>query len=117
VLQALAVQRRATGCRPDQEAACATVSRGPGEVSNPLETEHRIEDVEGDHRDPVVGVRRCRGNPRRERARLVDALLEDLTVLVLAIEHEVLGVFRRVELPHLREDPELAEHALHAESA
>ena len=52
-----------------------------------------------------------------KRARLVDALLEDLAVLVLAVEHEVAGVLGLVELPDLRVDPELAEHPLHPERA
>ena len=47
----------------------------------------------------------------------VDPLLEDLTGLVLAIEHEFVGILRPIELSHLREDPELTEHALHAEGA
>ena len=36
---------------------------------------------------------------------------------VLAVGHELLGILRRVELPHRRVDPELLEHALHAEGA
>ena len=38
-------------------------------------------------------------------------------MLVLPVEHEVLGVLRLVELPDLGEDAELAEHALHPERA
>ena len=48
---------------------------------------------------------------------LVDALLQHLALLVLAVEHELLGVLGRVELADLAEDPQLAEHALHAERA
>ena len=36
-------------------------------------------------------------------------------MLVLPVEHEVLGILRRVELADLREDAELPEHALHPE--
>ena len=115
VLEPFAVQRRPAGGGADQEPARAAVARGPGEVADALEAEHRVEDVERHHRDAVVRVRRRRRDPRRERAGLVDPLLQDLAVLVLAVEHEVLGVLRRVELADLGEDPELAEHALHPE--
>ena len=117
VLQALAVERRAAGGAAEQEAARPAVAGRPREVADPLEAEHRVEDVERDHRHAVVGVRRRRGDPGGERARLVDALLEDLALLVLAVEHQLLGVLGLVELADLAEDPELAEHALHAERA
>ena len=117
VLQPLAVQRRAAGRGADQEPARAAVARRPGEVADPLEAEHGVEDVERHHRDAVVRVRGRRRDPRRERARLVDALLQDLAVLILAVEHEVLGVLGLVELADLGEDAELAEHPLHPERA
>ena len=94
VLEPLAVQRRAPGGPADQEPARTAVAGSPGEVADALEAEHRVEDVERHHRDAVVRVRRGRRDPRREGARLVDALLQDLAVLVLAVEHEVLGVLR-----------------------
>src|SRR4051794_25588913 len=57
----------------------AWLSRGgPRKVADTLEAEHRVVDVERDQRDAVVCVRRRRRDPRRHRARLVDALLEDL---------------------------------------
>ena len=54
---------------------------------------------------------------RGERAGLVDALLKDLALLVLLVEHELVGVLGLVQLAELAEDPELPEHALHAERA
>ena len=117
VLQALAVERRAPGGAAEQEPAGAQVAGGPGEVADALEPEHRVVDVERDHRDVAGGVRRGRGDPRRHRAQLVDALLQQLAVLVLLVEHQLAGVLGRVELPDPGEDPELAEHALHAERA
>ena len=117
VLQALAVERRAPGGAAEQEPARAAVAGGPGEVADPLEAEHRVVDVERDRRDAVVGVRRARGDPGGHRAGLVDALLEHLAVLVLAVEHQLVAVLGRVELADLAEDAELAEHALHAERA
>ena len=117
VLEALAIQRRAARGGADQEAAGTAVAGGPGQVADPLEAEHRVEDVEGDHRLAVIGVGGGGGDPRAHRAGLVDALLEDLAVLVLAVEHQVVGVLRLVQLADLTEDAELPEHALHAEGA
>ena len=117
VLQAFAVQRRAAGGAAEQEAARAHVAGGPGEVADALEAEHRVEDVEGDHLHAVRRVRRRRGDPVAHAPGLVDALLQDLPVLALAVEHQLVGVLRRVELPLLVPDAELAEHPLHAERA
>ena len=99
----------------EQEASRARVARRPGEVADPLESEHRVEDVEGDHLDAVVRVRGRGGDPRGHRSRLGDALLEDLALLVLAVEHERAGVLGLIQLADVRVDPELAEHALHPE--
>ncbi len=63
----------------------------------------------------MVRVRGRGGDPRRERARLGDALLEHLALLVLAVEHERAGVLGLIELADVRVDAELAEHPLHAE--
>ena len=62
-------------------------------------------------------VRGAGGDERRDRAGLGDPLLEDLAVLVLLVEHQLLGVLGLVELADRRVDPDLAEHALHPERA
>src|SRR4029079_1433889 len=109
---------RRPACRAaDQEPARAAVAGRPREVADPLEAEHRVEAVERDHSRGVTRVRGRGGEPGRERARLVDALLEDLAVLVLAVEHEVTSVLGLVQLADRGVDPELAEHALHPERA
>ena len=117
VLETLAVQRRPSGRAADQEAARPHVAGRPGEIADPLEAEHRVVDVERDHRRVAGAVGGRRRDPRRHGARLVDAFLKELAVLVLAVVHQLLGVFRLVELAGLAEDAELAEHALHAEGA
>ena len=105
------------GGAAEQEAARAHVARRPCQIAHALETEHRIEDVERNHRNAVRAVGRGRRDPRRHRARLVDAFLQNLAGLVLLVEHQLLGVLRRVELADVRIDGELAEHAFHAEGA
>src|SRR2546430_9907045 len=46
------------------------VAGRPDQVHHPLEAEHRVEDVERDHRDVAGAVRGGRGDPGRQRARL-----------------------------------------------
>src|SRR5262249_21584343 len=111
------VERGRPGGAAVEEAPRAAVARRPREIADPLHAEHRVKDVEGNHRQVVRAVRGRRRDPRRHRARLVDALLQDLPGFVLAVEHELVGVLRFVELADLAEDAELAEHALHAERA
>ena len=65
----------------------------------------------------VVGVAGARRDPRRDRARLADALLEDLALAVLAVVHHLVVIDRLVELALRGVDAELAEQALHAEGA
>ena len=50
VLQALAVERGPPGGAAEQEAAGPRVAGRPGQVADPLEAEHRVVDVERDHR-------------------------------------------------------------------
>src|SRR5690606_37891462 len=95
----------------DQETASLHVAAGPDEVADPLEPEHRVEEIERDHLHAVIRVRRAGREPRAERAGLVDALLQDLALLVLAVIRELVGVLRRVELPERRVDADLAEQA------
>ena len=54
VLQAFAVQCGAAGRAADQETARAHVTRRPREIAHALETEHRVVDVERNHRLPCV---------------------------------------------------------------
>lgn len=93
----------------------AAVAGGPGQVADALEAEHRIEDVERQHRLVVGAVGGTGGNPAGHGAGLVDAFLEDLALLVLAVEHHLVLVHRLVELADRGVDAELAEHAFHAE--
>ncbi len=117
VLQALAVQRRAARSAAEQEAARLHVAGGPREVADALEAEHRVVDVER-HHDPVVRrVRRRRRDPAAHAARLVDAFLQHLAGLVLAVVHHLVAVDRRVLLPFRVVDADLAEQPLHAEGA
>ena len=117
VLQTLACERGTASRSTEQEAAGALVTGCPDEVTHPLEPEHRVEDVERHHRHAVVRIGRARRDPRAHRTRLVDALLEDLPFLILAIRHQLVGILRHIELTDRRIDTHLAEQALHAEGA
>ena len=85
MLQALAVERRASRGAAQQEAPGLHVARGPAQVAHALKAEHRIVDVER-HHDPVAGaVRGGRRDPAGHAAGLVDAFLQDLARLVFLV--------------------------------
>ena len=117
VLQAFAAQRRAAGRGADQEAARTLVGGGPDEVAHALEAEHRVVDVERQHRQAVRAVAGGRRRPRRQRAGLADAFLQDLAVARLAVAHQAGGVLGLVALAFGGVDADLAEQARHAEGA
>src|SRR5689334_24337882 len=115
MLQALAGKSRPPGRAAEQEAARSHVAAGPREVADALEAEHRVIDIERNHLHAVVRIRRRGGDPRAVRAAFVDAFLENLALLVLAVIRQLIRVLRGVELAERRVDADLAEHAFHAE--
>ena len=115
VLQALAVERGAARGRAAEEAATARVAERPDLVARALQTEHRVEDIEGEHLFAVRRVARARGGERGHRPRLGDAFLEDLAVDRLAVRQKRLRVDRFVALAKGRIDPDLFEERVHAE--
>ena len=117
VLQPLAVQRGASRGAAEHEAASARIAERPDEVADALVSEHRVVDVERDDRLAVGRVRGARGGEAAHRARLGDALLEDLPVDRLAIGQHHPRVDRLVALPERRVDLHLAEERVHAEGA
>ena len=115
VLEALAGEGRPAGGGADHEPAPALVPERPRLVARALEPEHRIEDVERDHRLAVGRVRGPGGDQRRHRARLVDPLLEHLAVLRLAVRQHEVRVDRLVALAVGGVDADLLEQGVHAE--
>lgn len=63
VLQTFAVQSSTARGPADQEAARLLVARCPAQVADTLETEHRVVDVERNHRQIVGAVGSRRGQP------------------------------------------------------
>jgi hypothetical protein len=117
VLQPLAVQRGAAGGRAEQEAAAEHVGERPGGVAGALEAEHRVEDVERDHRLAVRGVRRARRRHRRHRPGLGDPLVQDLAGLGLLVRQQQLAVDRVVRLAVRAVDLGRREDRVEAERA
>ena len=117
VLETLAGERRPAGGGADQEAARQLVGHRPDRVAGALEAEHRVEDVERDHRLAVRGVRRPGGRRGRHAARLGDALVEHLALRRLLPRQQQLAVDRLVELAGRVVDLGRAEHRVHAERA
>ena len=117
VLQAFAVERGAPRGAAQQEAARLHVARGPGQVADALEAEHRVVHVER-HHDAVAGaVGSGRRDPAAHAAGLVDAFLQDLALLVFLVVHHLVLVDRGVLLARGVVDADLAEQAFHAEGA
>ena len=102
---------------PMQESASPGVAGRPQLVAGPLEPEHRVEDVERDHREAVRGVGRAGGLEPGGRARLRDPLLQDLAVDRLAVLQDELAVDGLVVLAGCRVDADLVEQRVHAERA
>ncbi|EBA08345.1 hypothetical protein SSE37_16073 [Sagittula stellata E-37] len=117
VLQTFAVQRSPPGGAAQHEAACAAVARRPGQVADPLEPEHRVVDVERDHRHAVVGIRRCRRDPVGHGPGLVDAFLKHLTALGFLVVGHLFTVFGGIKLPLRIVDAHRPEQPFHAEGA
>ena len=117
VLEALAVEGGATGGGADQEAAGLGVAGGVGEVADALESEHGVEDEEGDHGHFEGGVGHAAGDEGGHGAGLGDAFFEHLAVAGFFVEEQAVGIDGLVELAGGGVDAELAEHAFHAEGA
>ena len=54
MLQALAIECRAARGATEQEATRTHVTRSPCQITNALQTEHRVEDIKRNHY-PVIG--------------------------------------------------------------
>ena len=117
VLQAFAHERGAPGRAAGQDAATAHVAQGPGEVTDPLEAEHGIEEVDGHHRLAPGGVGRGERDEAGQRAGLGDALLEHLARGALGVVQGQIGVDRDVVLPVGRVDLGLGDQRLEPERA
>ena len=115
VLQALAVQGRSASSRAENEAAGHLVHCGPEAVAGALEPEHRVEDVDGDHRLALRGVGGADRRERGDRPGLVDALVEDLPGDRLLVGEHELTVDRDVLLPVRGVDLGGGEERVHAE--
>ena len=115
MLEPLAGERRPAGGAAEQEPAGAAVAGGPDLIANPLKPEHRVVDEDRDHRHAMAGVGRAGGDEARDAPRLGDALLENLSVLGLAVIEQLIRVDRLVELAAVGIDAALLEERIHAE--
>src|SRR5699024_6877530 len=111
-----AVQGGTTGSTADQEATRLLVASRPAQIANTLEAEHRVIDVERDHRQIVGAVRGRRCQPGTTCAQLVDPFLQNLTFLVFFIVSNLLAVLRGVLLTVRAVNTNLTEQTFHTES-
>ena len=62
MLQALAIQGRASAGAAHEKSPGSTVAGEPDLIANALETKHRVVDVEGNHGHAMIGVSRAGGD-------------------------------------------------------
>ena len=120
VLEPLAIEGRSARGRANHESAAARIASQPDLIAHPLETEHRVVDVEGDGRHAVGDIGRAGGDEVGHRAGFVDAFFQKLTVLLFDVGRVgvVLGLGAGiVELASGAVDAHLTEEPLHAEGA
>ncbi|MNY28776.1 hypothetical protein D3C86_1627760 [compost metagenome] len=98
VLQPFSAQRRAPGGGAEQKATGALVGRSPNQIADTLETEHRVVDVERQHRFAVRAVRRRGSDPGRQCTGFGDALLQQLTVTGFTVIEHRTSIFWFVQL-------------------
>lgn len=80
VFQAFAIQSRPSGCATQQEPAGANVTCCLREITDTLETEHGVVNVERNKAKAVRAVRSSGSHPGRKRTCLGDAFLEHLPI-------------------------------------
>ncbi len=117
VLEAFPLQGGAARRAPGQDAPSPDVAEQPGQVADALEAEHRIEEVDGQHGAAPRGVGRRQRDERRHGTGLGDALLEDLSLAVLGVAEDEVGVHRRVALALGGVDLGLGDERLETEGA
>ena len=98
MLQPFAIQSRPAGGTTEQKAFGHHVSCRPDQVTNPLKTEHRIEDIKRNSADTKGSVGRARSDKRGNGPSLADAFLQNLPVNRLAIAVQSLCINRCVTL-------------------
>ncbi|CAB4639049.1 unannotated protein [freshwater metagenome] len=98
MLETFAEQRGAPGSGADDETLCLCVGSSPDQVAYALESEHRIQGEERNHRNTACCVTGSGGSETRERAGFGDSFFKKLPTLGLDIGDEQLVVDGFVEL-------------------
>ncbi|AIW88360.1 hypothetical protein bwei_5856 [Bacillus mycoides] len=117
VLQTFTVQSSSTRSTTDQETSSLLVTSSPTQVTDSLETEHRVVDVEWDHWQVVSRVRSSSSQPRTTSTQFVDTFLQDLTLFVFLVVSNLFSVLWSVLLTVWRVDTDLSEQTFHTESS
>src|SRR5215472_10379532 len=117
VLQAFPGERGPSSGAADEESARAHIGCGPDQVTDALESKHRVINEEGDRVDAVVRVRGACRDERAHRAGFGDAFFEDLAVFRFLVVEERIHVDWLIELTDAGVNADLTEERFHAEGA
>jgi len=117
VLETFAIEGRASGRCSEQKTTATTIPQCPDLVSNALETEHRVEDVEGQGHLGVCRVTGRRGDHCRKRTRFSETFLKNLSVGLFGVRKQQRMINRFIFLTTRSVDPDLLEESLHAEGS
>ena len=101
MLEPLTLQRRASCGGAEKESAGTHVSGRPQQVCEPMESEHRVVDEEGEHGLTPGRVGGAGSGEAGHRARFGDAFFQELAVGGLLVAEEKIGVDGFVALPPL----------------
>ena len=99
MLQAFAVEGRATRGTTEQKSFAHHVATGPDHVSYPLKTEHGIEDIKRNHRQSVIGISRSRRQERSHGTCFANAFLQNPSVRSLFVRRERSRIDGLIGLP------------------
>ena len=113
MLQTFTIQCCTTGCTAQQKSARAHITCGPSQITNALQTKHRIENIERNHDAIIRRVRRSCSDPRTHRACFVDTFLKDLSGLIFAVVANLIFIYWLIQLALLIENTDLTEKAFH----
>ena len=98
MLESLACESCLSCCCADDESTDHLIASEPHLVAGPLESEHRVQHVDGHHDFALCRVGRSCGDERGHRAGFIDSSVQNLTLDALFVGKQLLTVNRNIIL-------------------